>query len=386
MRFKQLEYTKATSPVEVRLFGEDLNALQEASDSVTRIMQHMEELTMVCSSNEGTTPGLEVIMHSDEANRMGINRTLLSLNLATRYIGGLPVTTIWEGDYPLSVNLKDINSMNGNISSIDLGNAMVGGIVPRLNVPLRQVAEVEPVWNIGSIQHRNGMRIVSVNADLKRWANNNDATDKLIEHMKKLQLPNGVTYKIGGQRADDIETIPQIFGCLVLSIAIIAFILIFHFKNIRLAMIIFLALSFSVPGTALGIWIMGQAMSITSILGIVSLMGIIVRNGIIMIDYAEELRIKHKMTAKDAAINAAKRRMRPIFLTSAAASMGVIPMVLKNNPLWGPMGVVVCFGTLVSMVFIVTMIPVAYWMIFRISDNKKKNKANKKNLQAISLK
>ena len=100
-------------------------------------------------------------------------------------------------------------------------------------------------------------------------------------------------------------------------------------------------------------------------------MGIIVRNGIIMVDYAEELRVHHRLSAKRAALQAAQRRMRPIFLTSAAASMGVIPMVIANTPLWGPMGVVVCFGTLVSLLFIVTMIPIGYWMIFRIEDRKR---------------
>ena len=66
--------------------------------------------------------------------------------------------------------------------------------------------------------------------------------------------------------------------------------------------------------------------------------------------------------------------MRPIFLTSAAASMGVVPMVIQNSPMWGPMGVVVCFGTIVSMLFIITIIPVGYWMIFRIEDKKRKLK------------
>jgi len=99
---------------------------------------------------------------------------------------------------------------------------------------------------------------------------------------------------------------------------------------------------------------MGQDVSMTGILGIVSLMGILVRNGIIMLDYAEELRHKHNLPVYDAALEAGKRRMRPIFLTSAAASMGVIPMIISNSPLWGPMGTVICFGTLISMVLVVT--------------------------------
>jgi multidrug efflux pump subunit AcrB len=92
-------------------------------------------------------------------------------------------------------------------------------------------------------------------------------------------------------------------------------------------------------------------------------MGIITRSGIIMVDYGEELFHQRGMTADEAAETAAKRRFRPIFLTASAASMGVIPMVIKATPLWGPMGIVICVGALISMLYIVTIIPVVYSMV-----------------------
>ena len=94
-------------------------------------------------------------------------------------------------------------------------------------------------------------------------------------------------------------------------------------------------------------------------------MGIIVRNGIIMIDYAEELRAAEHLSASDAIYHSARRRMRPIFLTSAAASMGVIPMILGRSSLWMPMGTVICYGTLITMVFLLTVLPCMYLLIFR---------------------
>ena len=212
---------------------------------------------------------------------------------------------------------------------------------------------------------------MSVMADTKRGLNLNSVTDKVIDEVKKIELPQGVTMSVGGQREKDLETEPQIYSGLAISIIIIFAILLFHFKDIRMSLVIMLSLLFSLLGAATGVLIMGQEVGITGILGIISLMGIIVRNGIIMIDYAEELRVDHRLSAKRAALQAAQRRMRPIFLTSAAASMGVIPMVIANTPLWGPMGVVVCFGTIISLLFIITMIPVAYWMVFRWEDRKR---------------
>jgi multidrug efflux pump subunit AcrB len=86
------------------------------------------------------------------------------------------------------------------------------------------------------------------------------------------------------------------------------------------------------------------------------------------------LRKGERISAKQAVLQAAKRRLRPIFLTSAAASMGVIPMAIQNSPMWGPMGVVVCFGTIISMFFVITMIPIGYWMIYRFKDSRRRLK------------
>ena len=88
------------------------------------------------------------------------------------------------------------------------------------------------------------------------------------------------------------------------------------------------------------------------------------RNGIIMLDYAEELRRDEGMSVRDAARHAGERRMRPIFLTSAAASVGVLPMMLENSTLWSPMAAVIFFGTLISMILIATVLPVLYWKVF----------------------
>lgn len=124
-------------------------------------------------------------------------------------------------------------------------------------------------------------------------------------------------------------------------------------------------------GMAVGVLIQGVDFGMTCTLGIISLMGIIVRNGIIMIDYAEELRATEKLCVRDAIYHSARRRMHPIFLTSAAASMGVIPMILGKSGLWMPMGTVICYGTLITMLFLLTVFPVAYLLIFRGSSQKR---------------
>jgi multidrug efflux pump subunit AcrB len=121
-------------------------------------------------------------------------------------------------------------------------------------------------------------------------------------------------------------------------------------------------------GAAVGVLLMGIEFGSMSMLGIVGLIGIIVRNGIIMFDCLEKLRKEQGMSVREAAFEAGRRRMRPIFLTSAAASMGVLPMIISNSPLWSPLGTVIFFGTMISMILVVTIMPVAYWLIFKNED------------------
>ena len=116
----------------------------------------------------------------------------------------------------------------------------------------------------------------------------------------------------------------------------------------------------------------GLDMSVTAILGVISLIGIIVRNAIIMYDYAAELRTKERVSVHQAAYEAGLRRMRPIFLTSATTALGVIPMILAKTLLWEPMGVVICFGTILTFPLVVTVLPVAYCLAFDAGEHDKK--------------
>jgi len=125
-----------------------------------------------------------------------------------------------------------------------------------------------------------------------------------------------------------------------------------------------LSATLSIFGAAFGVWVLGIDFSAFAILGIIGLVGIIIRNGIIMFDYIEFLRFTRGKSVRQAAIEAGKRRMRPIFLTSACASMGVLPMIISASPMWSGMAAIIFFGTLISMVLIVTVMPVVYWLMY----------------------
>ena len=362
IKFKQIEYTDATSPVEVRLVGDNLDSLHIATDRVVSAMRKNPDIETVTTSWGTQNHRLDITLHPEQANQIGMSRSLLSLNLALRYAGGIPVAKMWEADDEIGVMLKDND--NGSQTIEDFKDIRVSGLVPTLTtVPLTQVADVKPAWCGGIIQHRNGLRCASIYGTTTRGTKIGQLNKHLYAQLDTMSLPKGVKVTQGGQAESENRYRPQMYLGMIISVALIIFIMLFHLKSVRLMMLMMGSLLFAIPGTSIGMFLSGFEFGATAILGVISLMGIIARSGIIMIDYGEELFKEKGMPLNEAAETAARRRFRPIFLTSAAASMGVIPMVIKATPLWGPMGVVICIGALISMLYIVTIIPVVYSMV-----------------------
>ncbi len=378
IRFKQLSYSEAIRPIEVRISGDSLSVLSGGSRQVESAMHSIPELCLV--RNELTEPlvGDIVKLDEDKSLRLGQTNATLEIDLALRYSSGIKLTSAWEGNYEVPVVLKSIQSDSMDIKDLQNGRVPVMGGLS--TVPLRQIADVIPVWNIGQISHRNGIRTITVSSDIIRGANAMRATADVQKRIESIKLPEGVTISYGGEMENSSETIPQIMAALCIAILIIFFILILHFKRVSTATLVLVSLSLCLFGAAFGIWVQGVDLGVTCFLGIVSLMGILVRNAIIMYDYAEELRTSERMTAHEAIYHSAKRRMRPIFLTSMAASMGVVPMILGGSGLWMPMGTVIFYGTIITMFFILTVMPVAYWLVQSGSTSRRK-KSNKLELE-----
>ena len=369
IKFKQLSYNEAANPIEIRLSNVDESALPRDAEKIMRIFQQQPELTLVRTDFNEPQATTTVRLKEDEATRIGITNAQLEMTLAMRYGSGMGIANVWEGDKQVSVMLKSTHADKATPNDLkDEQLPVMGGLK---SVPLRQVADIVPSTQYGQIVRRNGMPTITIMAEVKRGENVQAVTSILQEKVKDVKLSEGTNLVFGGDVENGTETMRPMAMGLIIAAVIIFFILVAHFKKVNLAVLIFLSMLMSLFGTAVGILIQGCPFGVTCILGVVSLMGIIVRNGIIMYDYAEELRVKEHMNARKAIWHSASRRMRPIFLTSAAASMGVIPMILGGSGLWMPMGTVICYGTLISMLLILTVVPIAYLLTFEGTEKKR---------------
>ena len=369
VRFKQLTYGEEANPIEIRLTGSDWTTLKAAADTLTAILRADADTKLTRNDMNEPLLATRVNLKADEAARLGVTRADAEVAMLLRYnADGLPMGTVWQDDYPVNICLKGSHADHSDRQQ--LGDEMLAAEGGLTHVPLRQVATIVPDWQDGQIPHRNGLRTVTVISEVKDGKNVTAVSQRLKGELETM-LDNdnnadsplkNVEINWGGELEQNGKNMPMMISALLIAVVIIFFLLVYHFKRISTATLLLASLLLCFPGCAIGI-VMCSELSLTCFLGFISLMGILVRNAIIMYDYAGELEKEEQLSVREAIYLSAKRRMRPIFLTSAAASMGVVPMIVNNSPLWGPMGSVIFYGTLITMVLILTVLPIAYMLV-----------------------
>ncbi|GAA5219914.1 efflux RND transporter permease subunit [Membranihabitans marinus] len=362
VRMKQLDMLSTKAPIEVRISGNDIAALRMEAEKVMSVMEENPDVIWVRNDYVEPRQGIRIEVDDERANRLGLTRGTVAASVASSF-SGLPVGTVWEGDYPVQV--KVVNPVDKRNDFSDLQDQLVSSPFLTNPVPLRQVANLTTDWSEGEIIRRNGIRTITVRADVSRDAMPYKVLSAMRSKIDEIAAQSTLHFEYGGEDENEMENYVPIGKALGVGVVLIFFILLFQFKTSRHVLLIMTTMPLSILGAALGLMLTGYSFGMTASLGVMSLMGIVVRNGIILVDYAEELRLKKGMTVLESAMAAGRRRMRPIFLTSFAAAIGVVPMIASGSTLWGPLGSVVCFGLLVSMALTLYILPVLYLQFFK---------------------
>ncbi|MBV5282007.1 MAG: efflux RND transporter permease subunit [Paludibacter sp.] len=379
IKWKILSMQSTKAPIEIRIVGDSIKDLRNVEAMIDSIIKPEKSITWVRTDWDQKQQNVRVEMDKDKATRMGYSKSAVATSLMIG-IDGIPLTTIWEDDYPVQVRLSQDNGKKKDVAY--LGNQTVTSPMSFSSIPLRSFATFTPEWTEGTIVHRNGTRTLTVQIDVNSKVMASSVLAKIRPGIDKLTLPEGVSINYGGEAEGSVETFVPMAEALLISIVVIFFILLFQFKKVKLASLVLATMLLGLPGAAIGLYVTGYPFGLTAFMGITSLCGIVVRNGIILIDYLQELRTLHGMNVREAALAAGKRRMRPIFLTSAAAAVGVIPMIASGSTLWGPLGSVICFGLIISMVLTLFILPVLYTIIY---SDKKTGKIVKKHIPYVNL-
>lgn len=370
VRFKQMDYQAVDAPVVITLQGRDRDSLMSAAERIKGYMSSMsDELKWVHSTGDDYAPSIKIDLNEDEAARLGVNKALLSLSLAGTF-NGENIETFWENGTPVPVNLYSAG-VSGDMGYEAIGNTMVATRIPGISVPLRQVATITPEWSVVTLEKREGEESISIFADMVYGKSQPAAVKKIKAYVaQNINLPDDARIEYGGLTKVNATVAPEILAAFLAAVGILFIFLLFHFKKARLSALTLVMSALCLFGASLGLFVFKLDFGLTAVLGLISLVGIIVRNGIILFECAEELHFKEGMSVKESAMIAGAQRMRPIFLTSCTTALGVLPMLLSGDVLWKPMGVVICFGTLLSIFLIVLIMPVSYWQLYKHYDEE----------------
>ena len=383
VKFKRLDYLEVNE-LEYRFYGESLDSLHVVAERLMERMRQMPELEWVHTDYLQPYPIINVKLDPVTSAQLGITRTTAQLALSATS-SDLRVGQIWEGDYEVPIVVKDDTDMTfSDVENLGISSpmTMLSGGISKTNstVPLRQIATVSPLWSESRILHRGGERCITVTAQFTQGVYTAPVEKEIARIMQEeIQLPQGVRCEVGGEIEYGDEAMPQIIGGMCIALVIVFFFLLFNFKKYGITLVCMAALGLMTPGALIGLGMMDRALGLTSIFGLITLMGMIMRNEILIFEHANDLikkyvadhgswttdRKAYNEAVRQAAYEAGKRRMVPIFLTTATTAVGVVPMIIAQSSFWMPVGVTIFAGGIGSLIMVVTMLPVIYWKVSR---------------------
>ena len=381
VKFKRLDYLEVTE-LEYRFYGNNLDSLHVVAERLMERMRQMPEVEWVHTDYFQPQPIINVELDPVASAQLGVTRSTAQLALSATS-SDLRVGQMWEGDYELPIVVKD----DADITFSDVANLGISSPMSILSsginqsnstVPLRQIAKVSPQWSESRILHRGGERCITVTGHFVQGAYTAPIEKEIARIMQhEIEIPQGIRTEVGGEIEYGDEALPQIFGGIVIALIIVFFFLLFNFKKFGITTVCMVALALMIPGSLIGLGMMDRSLGLTSIFGLITLMGMIMRNEILIFEHAIDLikkyvaehgdwtvdREGYNNAVKQAAYEAGKRRMVPIFLTTATTAVGVVPMIIAQSSFWMPVGVTIFAGGIGSLIMVVTMLPVIYWKV-----------------------
>ena len=381
VKFKRLDYLEVTE-LEYRFYGDNLDSLHVVAERLMERMRQMPELEWVHTDHFQPQPIINVELDPVASAQLGVTRSTAQLALSANS-SDLRVGQVWEGNYELPIVVKDDADMTfSDIANLGIASPMsilsAGLNESNSTVPLRQIAKVSPQWSESRIIHRGGERCITVTAHFAQGVYTSPVEKEIARIMQQeIEMPQGVRSEVGGEIEYGDEALPQIFGGIVIALIIVFFFLLFNFKKFGITTVCMVALALMIPGSLIGLGLMNRSLGLTSIFGLITLMGMIMRNEILIFEHAIDLikkyvaehgdwtvdREAYNNAVKQAAYEAGKRRMVPIFLTTATTAVGVVPMIIAQSSFWMPVGVTIFAGGIGSLIMVVTMLPVIYWKV-----------------------
>jgi multidrug efflux pump len=376
-------------PISIELAGEEFDSLTYISQRITSLINNsgIEGIEDLKSDLVLNKPEISVNIDREKAMRQGVSTVQAALAIRTA-IFGKDISKFRETDKEsdIVIKLKDEykqkpqDLMNLIIAFRDMASGQFK------QIPISSIANVSYSNTYSGINRKNQKRLVTLSSNVLTGYNANDINGEIRTLLSGYSLPEGYSVKLGGAQEDQEETGAFLGFAMLSALALVFLILVTQFNSVSKPIIIFITIFLSLIGVLLGFSISGQSMSIVMTgVGIIALAGIVVKNGIILIEFTNELKDRGYKT-RHAIIEAASTRLTPVLLTAATTILGLIPLAIGLNinfvtlftkldpdfflggdsvAFWGPLAWTIIYGLAFSSFLTLVVVPTMYLLFYR---------------------
>lgn len=356
------------APVLITFKGDDLEALSLAADKAETLLKQIPGTRDVVTSLGDNGTQFTVEIDRAKASQAGLSALSVSQVLRAA-VSGVTASTIKKQEDDIDIVVKvDLNpnfinpedTIKTNIDAIK----QLPIATPSGSVLLGSLVTISVSESRASISHEEGKRITRVSSNLEEGMTALEVVGAFKAKEDLLEIPDSVEIKYGGENEDVEKTFTEMFLALVAGMVGMLAILVLEFNSIRYSLYLLLTIPLSLIGVLFGLTVTGQALSFSSMLGLIALAGVIINHAIILLDSLlrrlEQDKEKEGVTLSEVIVESSAIRLRPIFLTTVTTVVGMIPLAFVSA-LWGPLAFAIMFGLSFAMVLTLVLIPVFFY-------------------------
>jgi len=347
---------------ELRIIGTDALELRQKADQMVQRIKDVPG-TLVSKQNwENPILKLDIEIDQARASKVGVTSEDVA-NALNTYYSGSAVTDYREGDKIIPIILRSGDTGRGTLTGLQ--DLTVYSSTTGEWIPLGQITDIKGKWETARIKRRDQERTITVTAKHKTMAAA-ELYDLLLPDLNDLDMKAGHRWEVGGEVESQAEANEKLFENLPICLALIVVLLVWQFNSFRRPIIILLTIPLILIGATIGLLVMNGLFGFMVILGFFSLAGIIINNGIVLIDRIDSER-EGGGPAYDALVAACLARLQPILVTSLTTVLGLLPLIISQEPLFYAMASAMAFGLAVGTVLTLAVVPALYAIFFNIS-------------------
>lgn len=370
--------------VSIKLYGDDLKTLQNTAKDMAEKLAAVDGIDETDNGIGATSGEIKVTVDKTKAAKKSLTVAQVYQQIATAITSKTTSSTLTNSGKDLDVVvIKDENSdvTKNNIKDIKLTYTDKEG--NEKTTKLSEVAEISDSESMNSITRSDQKRYIKVSGTLKDGYTNTNVSNKAKALFDDYKLPDGCSIEYSGSNESTMEAVNQMLLMMLLGVILIYLIMVAQFQSLKSPFIIMFTIPLAFTGGFLGLLITGFDVSVVALLGFVMLCGIIVNNGIVLVDYINNLRLEGK-ERREAIVEAGKTRMRPILITAITTVLGLSTMALgigTGSEIMQPIAIVCIGGLLYATIMTLYIVPV----IYDILSKKELRKVSESDLEEIDI-